>query len=172
MAYSAIPKSAQQMIPALPQAGASPVRPQPISHVASRRPAKSTDAVQPAATAGLLQFLILLAAISGLTCLYVWQADTIAAVRAETQVMTRQAQALERRNVSLMLEYARWDEPGYIEAESTESGMMLAQEPIRVQLPELSERQAELRPDVGDSTAISKVGAWLPGSLTIGSQPK
>jgi cytoskeletal protein RodZ len=172
MAYSAIPKSAQQMIPAPPRTGASPRRPEPISHAASRRPATSSVTLQPAATAGLLQFLILLAVISGLTCLYVWQADTISAIRFETQTMTQQAQALERRNVSLMLEYARWDEPGYIEVESSESGMMVAQEPIRVQLPELSERQAELRPDVGDSTAISKVGAWLPGSLTIGSRPK
>ena len=172
MAYSAIPKSAQQMIPALPQAGASPMRPQPISHAASRRPAKSTDAVQAAATAGLLQFLIVLAAISGLTCLYVWQADTISAIRAETQVMTQQAQALERRNVSLMLECAGWDAPAYIEAESRGSDMMIAEEPIRVQLPELSERQAELRPDVENGTAMSKVAAWLPGSLTTGSQPK
>lgn len=172
MAYSAIPKSAQQMIPALPQAGASPMRPQPISHAAPRHRAKSTDAVQPAATAGLLQFLMLLAVISALTCLFVWQADTIFAIRAETQVMTQQAQALERRNVSLMLEYARWDKPGYIEAESTESGMMVAQEPIRLQLPVLSERQAELIPDVQDSTALSKVAAWLPGPLAVGSQPK
>jgi cytoskeletal protein RodZ len=172
MAYSAIPKSAQQMIPAPPRTEASPGRPEPISHAASRRPATSSVALQPAATAGLLQFLILLAVISGLTCLYVWQADTISAIRVETQTMTQQAQALERRNVSLMLEYARWDEPGYIEVESSESGMMVAQEPIRVQLPELSERQAELRPEVGDSTAIGKVMAWLPGSLTFGSRPK
>ena len=172
MAYSAIPNSAQPMIPAPPQTGASPLRPQPISRAASRPSAKSSAALQPAATAGLLQFLILLAVISGLTCLYVWQADTISAIRVETQTMTQQAQALERRNVSLMLEYARWDEPGYIEAESTESGMMLAQEPIRVQLPELSERQADLRPDVEDSPATSKVVAWLPGSFTIGPQPK
>ena len=148
------------------------MRPQPLSHAASRRPAKSSDAVQPAATAGLLQFLILLAVISTLTCLYVWQANTIFAIRAETQAMTRQTQALERHNVSLMLEYARWDTPGYIEAVSNESGMTVAQEPIRVQLPKLSERQAKLSPDVEDSTAIGRVMAWLPGSLTLGSRPK
>jgi len=98
MAYSAIPKSAQQMIRlfhrrSIPYA--------PSADLARRvtPPAKSTDAVQAAATAGLLQFLIVLAAISGLTCLYVWQAETISAIRAETQVMTQQAQALERRNV-------------------------------------------------------------------------
>jgi uncharacterized protein (DUF58 family) len=131
-----------------------------------------SDALQPAATAGLLQFLILLAVLCGLTCLYVWQANTISAMRAETHLMMRQAQALERRNVGLMLEYTRWDAPGYIEAESNEAGMMVAQEPIRVQVPTLGERQAKLSPDVEDSTAIGGVVAWLPGPPILGSQAK
>jgi hypothetical protein len=172
MAYSAIPKSAQQMLPAPAPIGASAVRSEAVSSAALRRPVKSPDAVQPAHAAGLLQFLILLAVFSALTCLYVWQANTILSIRAETQAMTRQTQALERRNVSLMLEYARWDTPGYIEEASSELGMMVAQEPIRVQLPALSERQAELGPDVEDGTPIGRVVAWWPGLLALGSQPK
>jgi hypothetical protein len=160
------------MVPAPPLTGSASLRPTPIPHVASRRQAMSADALQPVATAGLLQFLILLAVISGLTCLYVWQAGTISAIRVETQAVREQAQALERRNVSLMLECAHWDAPGYVEAESSGPDMMVAQEPIRVQLPELSEHQTELAPDVETGTAISKVAAWLPGSLTTGSQPK
>jgi len=174
MAYSALPQSAQPMLPTSPQAGASPLRPESVSHSATRRPAKSADATEMsiAATSGLLHFLILLVIISGLTCLYVWQANTIFAIRGETEVMTQEIRSLERQNVSLMLQYAPWDAPGYIEEESSLSGMVVGQVPVRVQLPRSDERQASASPDAEYGFPIRQLAAGLPGSLTVGSQPK
>jgi hypothetical protein len=143
-----------------------------MSHAASHRPAQNTDAAQLSARSSLLHFLILLAIICGVTCLYVWQANTISAIRVETQAMTEETRALERQNVSLMLEYARWDAPGYIEAESSRSGMLVGQAPIRVRLPAPSERQDAMGPDAEKSAAIGQLATWLPGSLTISSHSK
>jgi hypothetical protein len=174
MAYSAFPQSAQQMIPTPPQAGTSPLRPEPATHAANRRPARNTDASEPTAavTSGLLRFLILLAVICGLTCVYVWQADTISSIRYETQTVKTEIKTLERQNVSLMLEYATWDTPDYIEAKSNEAGMVAGQTPVRVQLPGSTARQAAASSDDDYAFPIGEVAAWLPGSPTIWSQQK
>jgi hypothetical protein len=174
MAYSAFPQSAQTMIPAPPQAGVFPLRPESVSQDAVGHPARRVGVSEPSAvdTSGLLRFLILLAVISGLTCLYVWQANTISAIRDETLVLSEEIRSLERQNVGLMLEYARWDAPDYIEEASNESGMVAGQAPVRVQLGGLSEQQAAAELDAEYSFPIRQLAAWLPGSLTVGSQPK
>jgi hypothetical protein len=174
MAYSAFPQSAQEVIPALPRAGAFPTRSEPNSRTTSRRPADGAYASETSATAtsGLLRFLILLVVISGLTCLYVWQANTISAISGQTQVMTEEIRALERQNVSLMLQYTRWDAPGYIEAESSKSGMVVGPAPVRVRLPGLSTRKAAVGSDAESSAAIRQLAAWLPSSLVSGPPTK
>ena len=163
MAYTTFPQSGQPMIPAPPQVGASPAR-----------PARRADATEPAtaATSGLLRFLILLAVICGLTCLYVWQANSISSIRDETQSVLAEVQVLERQNVSLMLEYTHWDTPDYIEAESSQAGMVAGQTPVRVQLPESAEYQASASPDAEYAFPVRRLAAWLPGSPTIWSQSK
>jgi hypothetical protein len=174
MAYSAFPQSAQPMIPVPPQTGISPLRPEPVPEATVRRAARGTLASEPttAATSGLLRFLILLAIICGLACLYVWQANTISSIRDETRSVTAEVQVLERKNVDLMLEYASWDAPEYIEAQSSEAGMVAGQTPVRVQLPGLGEHQAAARPDAEYTIPIRRLAAWLPGSPGIWSQPK
>jgi cytoskeletal protein RodZ len=174
MAYSALPQSTQEIIPVSPRAGASPMRRQPTSLVTSPRPARNAYAWETStkATSRLLRFLILLVVISGLTCLYVWQANTISSINGETQAMTEEIGALERQNVSMMLEYTRWDAPGYIEAESSKSGMVVGPAPVRVQLPGVSEHQAAVGSSAENSTLIRQLAAWLPGSLAFGLQTK
>jgi hypothetical protein len=178
MAYNAFPRSAQKLIPAPPQVGADPTRTAPISQPRSWR--SGTAGALPkgsvgesdqsvAAASALLRFLVLLVIMSGLTCLYVWQANTISAIKGNTQTMLDEIQNLDRQNVNLMLKYTRWDAPGYIEAESSRSGMVVGQAPVRVQLPAWSQ---------GDHSAedhadpIGQLAALLPSSLTVGSQPK
>ncbi len=174
MAYSAFPQSAQEMIPSSPRAGASTTRPGSISRTASRRLADGAYASQTSATAtsGLLRFLILLVVICGLTCLYVWQANSVSEISGRTHAMTEEIRALERQNVSLMLEYSRWDAPDYIEAESRKSGMVVGPAPVRVQLPGPSERQAAEGSETEHSAAIRQLAAWLPTSLTSGPQTR
>ena len=174
MAYSALPQSAQNRIPAPPQAGMLPLRPESIPPYVAGHPVKRAGVSEPsvADTSSLLRFLILLVVISGLTCLYVWQANTISAIRGETQVMTVEIRSLERQNVALMLEYAPWDAPDYIDEESIQSGMVDGQSPVRVQLSGFNERQASTEADAEFGFPTRQLAAWLPGSLTLGSQPK
>jgi hypothetical protein len=174
MAYTAFPQSAPPMIPAPPQVGVSPMHPVPGSPASVRRPVRGADATEPAtaATAGLLQFLILLAVICGLTCLYVWQANSISSIRGETRSVLAEVQVLDRQNVSLMLEYTRWDTPDYIEVESNQAGMVAGQTPVRVQLPGSGEHQASASPDAEYAFPIRRLAAWLPGSPTMWSQSK
>jgi hypothetical protein len=174
MAYSALPKPARKMISAPPRGGAPSSRSEPVSHSATANPVKTAGVAElsAAGTSDLLRFLFLLVVISGLTCLYVWQADAISAIRYETNVMTEEIRALERQNVSLMLAHARWDAPDYIEAESNRSGMIVGQIPVRVQLPESGGLQGAAGPDIESGLSIRRLTAWIPGPLTTGSQPK
>jgi hypothetical protein len=177
MAYNAFPRSAQERLPTPPPVGSLPARSEPISHTALRSSATvgvprkgpvagSDQAV--AATSALLRFLILLVIISGLTCLYVWQANSISAIKGGTQIIMDEIQDLDRQNVSLMLEYSRWDAPDYIEAESRRSGMVTGQAPVRVPLPSSFQRG---KAENGPTDPISQLATWLPGSLSVGSQP-
>jgi hypothetical protein len=172
MAYNAFPRSAQEVMPAPPQAEASPKRRtqrQPTASSVLLRGAPGTSEPTVAAASALQRFLILLVIISGLTCLYVWQADTISAIKGNTQTMMDEIQDLERQNVTLMLEYSRWDAPSYIETESRNSGMVVGQAPIRVQLPSWSEgNQGGESP----ADAVRKLAAALPGPLAVGSQTR
>jgi hypothetical protein len=174
MAYSTFPQPAQPMIPAPPQAGISPLRPVPGSQVPAGRALRRAETSESAtaSTSGLLRFLILLAIICGLTCLYVWQANTISAIRDETQSLNAEVQVLERRNIDLMLEYAGWDRPDYIEAQSRQAGMVAGQIPVRVRLPELGEDRTVASTATEYSLRTGQLAAWVAASPMIWSQPK
>jgi hypothetical protein len=178
MAYNALPRSAQEILPAPPQAGASRARSEPGSRPALRQSAAvgvskkgsavGTDQTAAAASA-LLRFLILLVILSALTCLYVWQANSISAIKGDTQIMRNEIEELDIQNTSLMLEYSSWDAPGYIDTESSDSGMVTGQAPLRVQLPHSS------LPDQAAKAGAGPIGhwaAWLSGSLVAGSEPR
>ncbi len=178
MAYNAFPRSAQEMLPAPPKVGSLIARSEPISHSAPQQsasigiPKRGTVAGSDqtvAAASALLRFLILLVILSGLTCLYVWQANSILAIKGRTQVMMGEIQDLDRENVRLMLEYSRWDAPSYIEEASSESGMVTGQVPLRVQLPASSQGSEGAS---GRADPISQFAALLPNSLTTRSEAK
>ncbi len=120
---------------------------------------------QVAGGSALLLFLIFLTVISGLICLYVWQAHEISVIRAETREMLTAADALERANVGLMLEYAGWVSPAYIEMQSNRMGLVTGHEAIRVSLP--APVEPRLPSGRGSDTFL---GAWLPGMAPAGFQ--
>jgi hypothetical protein len=172
MAYDAFPRSAQELLPAPPQVGVASKRPTPRRPETSGAPARgsvSTADQSVAAASALLRFLILLVTMCGLTCLYVWQANTISTIKNNTQIMIDEIQDLDRQNVNLMLEHSRWDAPAYIEAESSKSGMVVGQAPVRIRLPAWSQgdQGAEAQAD-----PIRQLAATLPGSLSVNPQPR
>jgi hypothetical protein len=178
MAYNAIPRPAQEIMPAPAQFGTFSARAEAIPRPAMQGSAavrvvhRGSGALSDqsvGATTALLRFLILLVVVSGLTCLYVWQANTISAIKGGTQMMLDEIQDLDRQNVHLMLEYSSWDAPGYIEAESSRSGMVTGQAPVRIQLPVESQpgEDANRRAD-----PIRQIAALVVSSLTLGSNVK
>jgi hypothetical protein len=174
MAYSTFSQSAKKTLAGQPHAGVFPLRPEPDSTPTIRRSDKSADAPETAitATSALLRFLILLVVISGLACLYVWQANTISSIRNETQAVSQKIRTVERQNVILMLEYAHFDTPGYIEAESSQAGMVTGQTPVRVQLPKWDEHQVVASQHGDPASPIRQLATWLPNSWAIWSEPK
>jgi hypothetical protein len=178
MAYNAISRPAQEMMAAPAPAGTLSARPEAIPRPArqdsaavrvTHRESGALSNQAEGATTALLRFLILLVAICGLTCLYVWQANTISSIRGDTRIMLDDIQNLERQNVQLMLQYSPWDAPSYIEAESSGSGMVAGQVPVRIELP------AEFQAGKDTSThtdPIRQIATLLVSSLTLGSRVK
>jgi hypothetical protein len=112
-------------------------------------------------TSGLLKFLSVLVIISGLTCLYVWQASTITAIENNTAAMCVELAELERRNVALMLQVAQWNAPSHIESQSQWQGMMPAPQPIYVAVP----GSAAVSSGTGNDQLAKAWWAWLTGWL-------
>jgi hypothetical protein len=109
--------------------------------------------------------------ISGLTCLYVWQANTIYTIRAGTQSMIDEIHNLDKQNVNLMLAHSRWDSPGYIEAESRRSGMLVSHVTERVAVPAWSQPiQGPAGGAEGRADPIGQAAALLPPSIAVRSR--
>jgi hypothetical protein len=178
MAYNTVSRSVQEIVPAPPWIGTSPAPQNPALPTAPRRsvavgvaPRGSVAAPDQsvAATSALLRFLILLIIISGLTCLYVWQANTISAIKADTRSMVNDIRDLDRQNVNLMLAYSRLDSPGYIETESRRSGMLVGHAIERVAVPAWSQPVQDVK---GRADPMRQSAALLPTSVTVGSRSK
>jgi hypothetical protein len=168
MAYSTFPQSTHPLTPRSPSGGALPRRFEPATRSGAARNPDASEST--AATTDVLRFLILLAILCGLACLYVWQANTISALREVTQTIRAEVKVIERQNVSLMLEYAQYDRPARIEAQSSQAGMVAGQTPVRVQLSGLTAYQAATSPETKYASSVWGLATTLPGSPIVWSQ--
>jgi cell division protein FtsL len=100
-------------------------------------------------TTGLVRFLLVLVLASALTCVYVWQASTIAAVEHDTTRLRLRLAELERQNTSLMLQLAQWNAPAYIEAQARQQGMIPVRQPRYVSLEDVSDTLSDSQPAWG-----------------------
>lgn len=84
---------------------------------------------------GLMKFLGLLVLISGLTCLYLWQASTISSIERDTFKLNAEVEILEIENVDLMLQVQQWYAPAYVEGQARARGMVVVERQTYVELP-------------------------------------
>ena len=120
-------------------------------------------------TSGLLKFLGLLGLISGLTCLYLWQASTISAIEQETAELRWEAVVMEIENVDLMLQLQQWYAPAYIEGEAQKLGMLPIERPIYIQLP--AENHSTASPEQNRNMTAAVLWQQLTGWLQRPNQP-
>jgi hypothetical protein len=118
-----------------------------------------------------IRFLIFVVIICGLTCLYIWQAHTISVIRSDTDDTLAKMRDLEEENVRLMLDYARWDTPGWIETESNKAGMVVGQAPIRVPIHDEPKTSGVSRGQ-GTLATSGQLGDLLPASLMARTQAR
>jgi len=116
-------------------------------------------------TSRLLKFLLGLIIISGLTCVYLWQASTISSIENETARMGAELAALERENSVLMLQVAQWNAPTYIENKAHKQGLVPAQQPLYVQVPTTvyAHNGANHRQSWDAATLWQQLTGWVPG---------
>ncbi len=122
--------------------------------------------------AWLFQMVLLAFLACLLTCAYLWQSSAISDIESDTQDIMRQSKALERSNVALMVQLAKWEHPAYIERMAKKQGMMPAQPPLVLQVPIqaaqagstdfLASSIAGLWQGLGDRLTVSPAMARLP----------
>ncbi len=100
----------------------------------------------------LARFLAVLVLVTGLLCLYQWQASTVAATHRGTQTLLLQVHTLEQQNRALMLRVAALERPEYIATKAQNSGFVPAPAPLYVQVPGKAPARpvAQQRDVVGD----------------------
>jgi len=81
------------------------------------------QAVQSGVNTALLLFLLLLVAVSALTCLYVYQVNAITKIQNETWYTQQEIARLDLETAPLQLELAQMQAPQVIDSESAELGM-------------------------------------------------
>ncbi|OIO97021.1 MAG: hypothetical protein AUK03_03095 [Anaerolineae bacterium CG2_30_64_16] len=116
----------------------------------------------------LMKFVSVLALISALTCVYLWQASTISEINDATATIKADAIKLERSNAGLAIDVTRWNGPAHIEDEARRQGMTPDQQPIYVVVPELT-RDALGAGASGDlSTQLwLRLTGWLPNKAAL-----
>jgi hypothetical protein len=92
--------------------------------------------------AGLFKFFGMLVFISGLTCLYLWQASTISTIEYDTTKLAAKSEMLEIENVDLMRQVQQWFAPAYVEGKAIERGMVPIQTQTFVELPVMNQPTA------------------------------
>jgi hypothetical protein len=90
----------------------------------SRTGGRSESEASPAKVASwLLHFLILIIAGSVITCVFIWQANAINDLKANTAQLGRAAARFEQENAALMVELAALDSPAVVESEALRRGL-------------------------------------------------
>lgn len=77
----------------------------------------------------ILPFLILMIALSIVTCVFIWQANAINDTNANTTRLRAAASRLEQENASLMVELAKLDSPANVEREAARKGLTVRNAP-------------------------------------------
>jgi hypothetical protein len=95
----------------------------------------TNQAVQAGASSALFLFLLLLAAISALTCLYVYQLNSIARIQDETWYADQEIARLDLEITPIQLELALLQAPAVIDRESARLGMKTGGPTLRATVP-------------------------------------
>lgn len=84
------------------------------------------------ATSALLRYILIVAVLCAVGCLYYLQMNSLAALHTQIVKLQKQAQTLEQHNVELARQWARWNTPSYIEAQADAAGYAVPTAVIRV----------------------------------------
>lgn len=82
----------------------------------------------------VLRYVLLVAILSALGCVYLWQINVITHLRQETGKMYAATVEIEGSNAVLMDQLARWEAPSRIEQAASAAGWRRADTPIYVQV--------------------------------------
>ncbi|MEJ5199299.1 MAG: septum formation initiator family protein [Anaerolineae bacterium] len=86
-------------------------------------------------SAWLIQLVLLFAATCLLACVYLWQSSAVAEIAKDTRRTEAAIARLERENVALMVQVARWNHPAYIEEQARKQGLAPASAPLALEVP-------------------------------------
>ncbi len=86
-------------------------------------------------SAWLIQLALLFAATCLLACVYLWQSSSVADIQKDTKRTEAAIARLERENVALMVQVARWNHPAYIEEQARTQGLAPAPAPLALEVP-------------------------------------
>lgn len=101
--------------------------------------------------AWLMQLTLIAVVGSLLACAYLWQSSALRDIQNDTRQTDRMVTTLERENVSLMLQVAKWNAPAYIEEKARQEGMVPGQTPLVMQVPKPSRPVPQPRTWMGNA---------------------
>lgn len=84
------------------------------------------------ASSALLRYILIIAVISAVGCLYFFQMSRLSDLHREIIALGEQAEVLEQTNIELTRQWARWNTPSYIEAQAEAGGYAVPTAVIRV----------------------------------------
>jgi cell division protein FtsL len=112
-------------------------------------------------TSELVRFILVLAVVCGLTCVYVWQTSTITDIRDETVALQEKLDDLEQDNLELTLQLTPLEDPAYIEAEADKLGLASDRSAIVVEAASVPP-PAENQPTTATAYASDQAAGWWP----------
>jgi cell division protein FtsL len=124
--------------------------------------------------AWLMQLTLIAVVVSLLACAYLWQSSALRDIQKDTRQTERMLTTLERENVSLMLQVAKWNAPAYIEEKARREGMVPGQTPLAMQVPKPTQPVPQPHSWMGDAAsrwqqlinsvprpAVTILAAWI-----------
>ncbi|MGC8779865.1 MAG: FtsB family cell division protein [Anaerolineae bacterium] len=105
-------------------------------------------------SAWLVQLTLLFAATCLLACVYLWQSSAVADIQKDTQRTAAAIARLERENVALMVQVARWNHPAYIEEQARKQGLVPAPAPLALEVPAPAPAPAQPSPVLSAARSI------------------
>jgi hypothetical protein len=88
--------------------------------------------LQTGATSALLRYILIVAVLCAVGCLYYLQMNSLSDLHDDILVAQGRARTLEQYNVELARQWARWNTPSYIEAQADAAGYAVPTAVIRV----------------------------------------